>query len=880
MKTIKNLLCLFLFSQLLSLASCARDNIDTVPSNLRCEYLQDPIGLDVASPRFTWAFDSNGSNFVQKSYQLYIASSPELLLEGEADVWNSGKIKSSETFVQYTGDRALNAHTRYYWTVVAWDAQGGRCMNAPIAIFETAKMSPSDWVAQWITDANDMEVEAAPMFRKDFELSKEVKSARVYVSGTGYYELFINGARVGDHYLDPGYTHFDKRILYVTHDVTPLLLSGQNAVGAVLGNGFANIQSKAVWDFERASWRKRPRLLCEIRIQYTDGTTETIATDANWQTTTGPYTYNNIYSGDRYDSRLEQEGWADATFDHSGWEAVQCVEAPAPILVAQTMPAIRIVREVEPISVKSFGNKTYVYDMGENITGFCRIKVKGVAGTRISIRHGELLKADGRMEPGNIDVYYKPEKPGEVFQEDIFILKGTGAEEEFTPSFAYHGFEYVEINSSHPIELTKESLTGLFMHTDIERVGNFSCSNQLLNKIYDATMKSYQCNIHSIPTDCPQREKNGWTADAHVAIDLALLNYDGITFYEKWMDDFIDNQTPEGGICGIIPSSGWGYGTWPGPVWDAAMFIIPNALYDYYGDTAAIEALYPAYLRYFEYLKTKEVAGGLNYGLGDWVYYKATTNNEYTSTAYYYYDYKAMARFAKLLGKDATAYETRANELKALLNKKFFNPATGIYAEGTQTAQALALYLEIVPTGKEQLVADKLHEVVANNNYFLDFGLLGSKTVPAMLTKYGYVADAMQMITKTDAPSWGHMVETMGRNTLGETWIMNEQFHDASLNHVFLGDVSAWMTNCLAGINYDTTQPGFRHIIIRPYFVENLDWVKGAYQSTNGMIRSEWKRDNNNVVLTVTIPANTTATVCLDKEEKIGSGVHIFTIAQ
>ena len=344
------------------------------------------------------------------------------------------------------------------------------------------------------------------------------------------------------------------------------------------------------------------------------------------------------------------------------------------------------------------------------------------------------------------------------------------------------------------------------------------------------------------------------------------------------MNDIIDNQREAGEISGIIPSSGWGYGEWPGPVWDAVMFIIPNALYDYYGESRSIERLYPTMLRYLDYLKTKEKDGYLPFGLGDWVYWKATTNNEYTSTAYYYLDYKLMARFASLLGKDATPYQEKANTLKSLINQKFFNAETGVYAEGTQTAQALALYLGLVPEGKEQLVADKLREVVAGNNYFLDFGLLGSKTVPAMLTKYGYIEDVMKMITKTEAPSWGYWVETMGYSTLPETWTLSPKFADASLNHVFMGDVSAWMMNQLAGINHDDSDPGFRHIRITPHFVKELDWAKGEYHSVRGRIASEWKREGDKVMLTVTIPADCSADIVVgDQTETASAGTHTFS---
>lgn len=862
-----------------TLSGCQTINKEVAVNELRSEYLDNPLGLDTPSPRFTWNFASVKKEFAQKYYQIRVSTSPELLAQGKADVWNSPKVESPVSRAVYSGDMPLVSHQKYYWNVTVWDESGKECTPSVASSFEMAKMNKADWKAQWITDKNDKEFEPAPLFRKTFNANKKVVSARAYIAGAGYFELFVNGQRVGENYLDPGYTHFDKRILYVTHDITPLLVSGENAVGVVLGNGWYNIQSKAVWDFEKARWRDRPRLLCEIRLTYSDGTTETIASDDSWKTATGPYTYNNIYSGDMYDARLEQEGWDKPAFDDVKWTNAVITKEPAPLLVAQTMPGIRITEEIKPVSMKAFSNKLYVFSFPKNMAGACRLSVKGKSGTTITVKHGELLMKDGRLEQGNINVYYHPEKKKEVFQMDVYTLKGTGKAEVFMPHFCYHGFQFVEIESTEPIELTEENLTGLFMHTDLKQVGQFSSSNDLLNKIWAATNQAYRSNIHSIPTDCPQREKNGWTADAHVATDLALLNFDGITLYEKWMNDFKDNQRDSiGDISGIIPSSGWGYGEWIGPVWDAAMFIIPNNLYNYYGETRAIEKLYPTMERYLEYLKTKETEGYLAYGLGDWVFYKTQTPNEYTSTAYYYLDYSLMARFAQLLGKDAAPFQKKADEIKALINKKYFNPATGIYANGSQTAQALALYLQLVPEGKEQLVAGKLLEAVKTTNHFLDFGLLGSKTVPAMLTKYGYVEDAYLMVTKTEAPSWGYFVKTMGYSTLPETWTMSPEFKDASLNHVFMGDVSAWMYNCLAGINYDSAKPGFEHILIRPYFVKDLQWVKGEYKSVKGLIRSEWKREGKSITMEVEIPAGTTATVFADKEYTVGSGVHSFII--
>lgn len=846
--------------------------------NTQCEYQESPIGIDTQQPRFTWALDSDIENTYQVAYRLEIASKPELLVNHQADIWDSGERKghlSSRTV--YQGEKELEAHKIYYWQVTVRDLNNNS-FTSDIQTFETAKMKSSDWKAKWITDSYDKELEPAPLFRKEFRVPSKIVSARAYVSGTGYYEIFINGKRVGENFLDPGYTHFDKRILYVTHDITSLVRKGDNTIAAVLGNGFYNCQSRAVWDFEKARWRNRPSLLCELRITYADGTSEVIASDQTWKTNIGAYIYNNIYSGDKYDARREEYGWKLPHFDDTKWKTVQIAAQPAPLLKAQQMPAIRITEELRPIAMNNLGDSIYIFDFGRNIAGVCKLRVKGEAGTTFALQHGELLKENGRLEPGNIDVYYKPIKPNEIFQTDVFTLKGTGKQEEFIPQFTYHGFRYVEVKCSRPVKLSARNLTGLFLHTDLEQVGKFSCSNPLLNKIWEATNQSYRSNLHSIPTDCPQREKNGWTADAHAAIDLALLNFNGITFYEKWMNDFIDNQRPNGNISGIIPSDTWGYGDFPGPVWDAALFIIPNALYNYYGETRCIEHLYPTMERYLNYLKPLEKDGYLTFGLGDWLTYKAETPNEYTSTLFYYQDYKLMAWFASLLGKDATPYREKAETLKNLINKKFFHPESGIYANGTQTAQAIALYMDIVPDDKKELVAKQLHKVVEENNYFLNFGLLGSKTVPAMLAKYGYVEDAYKMITKTEAPSWGYWIETKGYTTLAETWLLSPEFRDASLNHVFMGDVSAWMYNYLAGINYDSNQPGFEHIIIQPCFVKELNWVRGSYRSIKGLISSEWKRENDKIKLTVTIPANTTATIHADKSYDVGSGVHKYTI--
>lgn len=871
---------LFLLAAVIPLTGMATaTNIERI----RCEYLKNPLGIDVATPRFTWEIsaDHNGK---QTACRLNVATSPQLLKCGKADIWKSGRVNTDISRMVYQGP-ALQAHTRYYWQVEVWS--NSRKLTSEVASFETAKLSITDWHdAKWISDTFDKEFRKAPLLRKSISLEeKNIKNARLYVSGVGYYEFFINGAHVSDRKLEPGYTHFDKRVLYSTYDVTSMLQHGENVLAAELGNGWLNIQSLSVWEFEKARWRMRPRMIAELRITYNDGTVQTIPTDRTWKTNSGACSFNNLYSGEVYDARLVHKGWTTPGFDDKKWMPAIEVEAPAKILTSQQMPPIRVVREVKPVSMRKIDDYTYMYDMGENMTGVCRIQVQGPTGTCVTLAHGELIHDDGTLNQGNIEIYFKREKNGlpqhvdpfERIQTDTYFLSGNGME-TYEPRFTYHGFRYVEVTSTRPLTLTQESLTGLCMHTDVESVGNFACSNEILNKLVEASCNSYLGNLFSIPTDCPQREKNGWTADGYVGMDYGLLFYDGITVYEKWMNDFIDNQRERGDLSGIIPSSGWGYADWIGPVWDAALFIIPNNLYKYYGDTRAIEKMWDTCVRYLQYLETREKDGKLTYGIGDWVFYKAKTDTHFTSTAFYWLDNVLMAKFADLTGHDGTKYRAKADNLKELINNEWFDAEKKMYANGTQAAQSVGLALGLVPEEHAQAVADNLVRMIRDNGHQLDFGMLGSKFVPAMLVKYGYADDAYKMIIRPEAPSWANWIHR-GLTTLPETWVLDKDFKDASLNHAFLGDISAWMMNSLAGINPNPKKPGFAGIIIRPQFIKGISWAKGEYRSVRGLIRSEWKREGNQIELNIIIPANTEAELQLrDKSVALKTGKNQLTI--
>lgn len=855
------------------MSSCGGDDERVKIVGLRCEYAEEPLTIDGDSVRFTWRYESDEpvASFRQHKVEVRIATDEALLADEESCVATSGRVRGGQMIVLPTD--SLDAESRYCWQVRGYNALGVETMVSPVAWFSTAKLHGKAWSAKWITDSYDKNYEPAPMFRKRFRLSGNVERASLYISAAGYYDAAINGSRVSDDWLDPGYTHYDKRNLYQVHDVTSLVHDGDNVITATLGNGFYNeYTGMAVWQFESARWRNRPRMICELHVLYSDGRRQKVVSNSTWRTTTGEVRGNVIYAGDIIDARCAVEGWNDPAMDDSSYPAAVVCEAPSPLLVAQQMPPIRESETCEPVSVRRISDREYVFSFARNMTGVCTLRVRGEKGTRIEMEHGELLRDDGTVEMHNIDFHSHPVGDYSL-QRDIFYLRGDGRMESFTPRFHYNGFQYVTVTADRPIELDRSSLTAHFLHTDVQSVGDFRSSNELLNSLWQAVRRSYLCNLQGIPTDCPHREKNGWTADAHVSIDIGLANYDGITVYEKWIDDMIDNQREDGSISGIIPSAGWGYDDWIGPVWDAAMFIIPDALYNYYGDVRAIEKIYPVAERYLEYLAGRENEDGtVTYGLGDWCFYKTQTPSDFTTTCFYYYDQKLMARFAALTGRDGLKYEAKAEALRELINTKYLDPETGIYSIGRVTAQAVPLALGIVPAGMEAKVAARLNDVVVEDGYTCDFGLLGSRYALRMLVKYGYVETAYKLATQTCRPSWGNWI-VEGFTTPLETWALRENFSDSSANHVFFGDIAAWMQSDIAGINYDEQKPGFENIIIRPHFPAEMEWAEASYHSVRGVVRSVWHRSRNHIILEVTIPLNTTATIYTDGVYKIkGNG--------
>ncbi len=870
-----------------------------VPVGLQCEHLENPLGIGNLNPRLSWKLDDGRSRAKQTAYRIVVGMDSLEVVKDKGDIWDTGRVESDRmlvTYDDYAGKR-LYGKERYYWKVIVWDQNGRECPSA-VNAFEFGTI-PGRWdrfTEKWITDGHDRDYRPAPYFRCEIETPADsvIRSAKIYIAAAGLFELYINGERVGDHFLDPMYTRYDRRNLFVTFDVAPYLRPGKNAIGLVLGNGWYNHQAKAVWDFDRAPWRDRPAfsLSMQIRFKKESGRIGTIgryidrtwfgplAADV-WKTTSGPLVYNNIYTGEHYDARLEMEGWSMPGFDDSGWENAVKRDAPSNNITAQQVRPIRKVKAMPAVSVNRIDDKTYVYDFGQNMSGVTRIKARGPEGTELRIRHGERLYPNGRVDLSNIDVYYRGDREAEPFQTDILILSGK-KEDEFQARFGYKGFRYVEVTSSEPVELDQSSLTAYFVHSDVPPIGKVSGANPMIEKLWRAANNAYLSNLMGYPTDCPQREKNGWTGDGHFAIEAALYNFDGITLYEKWLADHRDEQREDGVLPDIIPTGGWGYGTDNGLDWTSTIAIIPWNLYLFYGDSKPLYDCYENIKRYVDYVDRRSPSGLTSWGRGDWVPVKTRSNKELTSSVYFYVDAKILADAAKLLGRDADYeyYSVLAEKIENAINDKFLNRETGIYASGSQTELSVPLKWGVVPEDMKAKVAANLSKKVEEAGFHLDVGVLGAKAILNALSENGYAGHAYKVAVQDTYPSWGWWIAN-GATTLLENWDLKAT-RDISDNHMMFGEIGAWFYKGLGGIFPDPADPGFRHIVLRPNFVEDLSSFEASMETPFGRLVSKWEVKGRNVRYEVTVPANSRATFHMPdniegaKSVALEAGTHVF----
>lgn len=869
-----------------------QESSDCTLAALKCEYLSDPIGIDSLHPRLSWRMEDVRDGACQTAYQIYVGTDFQLISQIEPDsadtvnpsdksiMWNSGKVSSSISRVRYQG-QILQPFTCYFWKIIIWDKDEKLVTPSPVAHFEMGMMDASNWKGIWISDDKDIHYKPAPYFRRELDIKRKIRSARAYMAAAGLYELSINGKKIGDHLLDPMYTRFDRRTLYVTYDVTEELQEGKNVLGILLGNGWYNHQSMAAWNFDKAYWRDRPTFCLDLRIVYEDGETITISSDNSWKTASGPLIFNSIYTGEHYDARLEQRGWDTTSFDDAAWNPVICRLSPSQNIVAQVMPPIRSVEEIPAKKLTQCNETSYIFDLGKNIAGISRITVKGgEQGTTLRLRHAERLNSDGHTDQSNIDFHYHPTDDTDPFQTDIFILSGA-EEESFTPRFNYKGFQYVEITTDRPVQLTVESLTGHFMHSDVASVGTIHSSNPVLNKIWSAANQSYLSNLFGYPTDCPQREKNGWTADAHIAIETGLYNFDAFTIYEKWMADHRDEQQPDGVLPAIIPTGGWGY-TWAnGPDWTSTIALIPWNCYLFYGDSTLLADCYDNIQRYVDHIDQLYPSGLTSWGLGDWVPVKSVSSVELISSAYYYSDVVILAKAAQLFGKevDREKYTALSEKIKKAINDKYLDRVNGIYATGLQAELSVPLYMGVVPDDIRTLVAGNLAQKVAADNNQLDVGILGAKAILNALSENGHADVAYKLAAAENYPSWGWWIVN-GATTLYENWKIDAT-SDISLNHTMFGEIGAWLYKALGGIHPDPDQPGFKHVILKPNFVSGLEHFEAIHEGPYGKIVSSWKKEGSHIHYWVTIPPNSTATLWLTESivRQLVSGTYQFEIS-
>jgi alpha-L-rhamnosidase len=823
------------------------------PMRLTCEY--QPEGVDTPYPRLSWILEGEGRARRQTAYQILVATGDDLLAADHADLWDSGRVDSAQAqHIVYAG-RPLTSGLRCAWKVRVWDESGQVSAFSPAAHWTMGLLDARDWHGRWIGRTTETAYQPAPYLRHTFALHGRVKRATAYVCGLGYYELHLNGHKVGDHVLDPGYTRYDRRALYVTYDVTHQLQTGENAVGILLGTGWQNVHTRAVWYFDKAPWRAAPKALLELRVEYEDGGAETIVTDGTWKTTAGPILYDSIYGGQTYDARKELAGWDAPGYDDSNWEPARVVEPPLGRLTSQPCPPIRVMAIIKPVSVAEPKPGVFLFDMGQNFAGWAELTVDGPAGAKVTMKYGERLHPDGTLDQSHLAQHLVKTDPPQRFQTDEYILKGAGRE-TWHAQFCYHGFQYVEV-TGFPGRPTLESLRGLFIHSDVAPIGEFECSNPDLNRLWQHTRMSYLSNLESIPTDCPHREKNGWTGDAHLAAEFGLLHYDSAGVYAKWINDLGDEQRPTGELPGIVPSSGWGYEWGNGPAWDSAFLLIPWYCYIYDGDRRILETHYAGMKRYVDYLTTRAENGIVSIGLGDWVPYETETPVSVTSTAYYYRDARIVAETAALLGKtdDARRYAELAERIKQAFNRAFYHADSAAYANGSQTALSCALYQDLVAPENREAVLKSLVAAVERRGGHIDTGILGAKYILHALADNGRTDVAYAIANQKTAPGWLWWQE-QGATTLWESWGGTD-----SRNHIMFGDISAWFVETLAGIRPDA--PGFAQIRIQPHLVGDLTSARAQLQTVQGRIVSDWKLDGatGELTLHVEVPANTRATV-------------------
>ncbi len=843
------------------------------PVELKCEYAGNPLGIHVPQPRFSWLLEADRRGQMQSAYQILVSASERAMASGQGDKWDSGKVGSERSVnVAYAGENLSSGET-CCWKVRAWDADDRPGPWSESATFSMGLLEAGDWMGKWIAAPEEI---SAPLLRKEFTLHEKVRTAKVYISGLGYYELHINGERVGGHVLDPATTYYNNdqlvelgaRVLYVTYEVRDRLQTGANAFGVMLGNGWYSAEADIPpAPMHREPYGERPRLLLQMNMELVDGTQAYVASDETWKVAGGPITYNDYCHGETYDARLEAPGWDRTGFDDSAWGRAESAEAPGGAMTAQALPPIRVMKTLKPVGCFFSGEGTHVFDFGQHFSGWCRLRLRGPRGSRIRLRHGARVYDDGTLDARS-NLFDQGRTDHIARQTDTYIAKGAGAE-VWEPHFTLHGFRYVALEG-YPGAADLDSVEGRVVHSSVNTAGSFACSNVLVNQIHHNICWTLASSLQGFPQDAADRsERVGWLGDP-IPEDY-IFNFDTASFWTKWADDLKDAQKPDGDIPVICPLH------WRRthdafrmmPVWKSTYPLVVWQVYQFYEDERILATHYDGLVKLVEFLRVQSTDHIISAGLGDHMEPQAdgTTSHRplhtppaLTSTAYYYLDACIAARAAGILGKsgDGKEYSALAAKIKEAFNREFLHGDTFQYASGSQTANALSLALDLVPQDRvEAVVKNLLDDIATRHNGHLSTGLVGTNALAHALPRYGAADVLYRIATQTTFPSWGYQIER-GATTLWETWDGNPQ-ERLSYNMKIFGSIEKFFYKDLAGIR--PAAPGFRRLVIKPCVVGDLTWVRASTHTVRGLVAVEWEKGDGTLDMRVTIPVNSRAIV-------------------
>lgn len=859
-------------------------------SNLTCEMAKNPLAVVNAQPRLSWQLNSKDFDVSQTAYQILMSSSKEKLEANEADVWDSGKVISNKSqLVKYAGN-PLKEETKYFWKVKVWNESNETAITNA-AFFRISPNSESlnpTWIGaitrvnshlpegrhyhtssfkkskrEAIVDASNPLARQSIMLRKPFSISKEIKEAVVYISGLGHYELTINGNKIGNSEFAPLWTDYDKSVNYNIYELSENdLQKGDNVIGVLLGNGMYNMVEKRYAKFFVSFGP--PTLFFKMKLIYKDGSEEIINSDETWKYHESPITFNSIFGGEDYNANLEQTGWNKSGFEAATWKAVVLQEAPKGTLKPQVTPPVRVQKVYEVADVKEPIGGTYVFNMGQNLSGFPTIKVKGGKGQKIKLWTAESLKDDGTVRQGRSGKPYYFE----------YTLKGDGVE-EWQPKFSYYGYQYIQADSINYKEERNKNyptlleVTSNFIYNSAGEAGTFECSNEIFNKAHELINNAIKSNFQAVLTDCPHREKLGWLEEAHLNGPGLIYNYNLENYIPSIMKNIEDAQRENGMIPTIAPEYVvFGGDFTDSPEWGVTGVILPWMYYEYYGDDSLIRKYYTVMKRYVDYLTSKSDNYILDYGLGDWydygehaAGYSKNSPIALSATSHYFYAAKLFAKAAKYLNKteDVSKYETLVANIKRAFNNEFFNEETKEYGTNSQFSNAVPIFMDIVEhEHKDSVLKNLLGDIEAKGNR-LSTGDVGNRYLFQALARNGENETMYKMNNHYDTPGYGFQIK-FGLTTLTEQW---DPRKGNSWNHFMMGQIEEWFYRSLAGIVPDEANPGFKHFFIQPEVVGDLSFVKASYNSVYGKIVSDWEKKDGTLILNIEIPTNTASTIVL-----------------